>query len=378
MKSKIALVGFILTLTIMVEGFCFAGDIYDAKVQNISDREYEQAVINLIDNAKESIVVGMYYITTKVDTNNPVKLLLNDLVEAEQRGVGVRLYINTKLPDMSYDELKAEDEFKVLKDAGCELFFMPPGRRLHDKLVIVDERYLAEGSANWSVSALKNNFESMTLIESPELAKEKIDRLETIYRIQKEKYADRDRSPIYLSSIAKELEIKDSLVKSKKYFPKMLSIHDRRAMDLYLILLAYSQQSGSSSFFLNLEDVGLGLKMLESWDDESLRRQVIRSLRTLQYGYNLIEVEFNHGADARVKILPVKGKTFRIKTAVIDSYNKDIPQRLKCLRLIKALLSKEGKDLDSMPQKEIVRRFHISERTLEKALADLKNKQSLS
>jgi len=74
----------------MVEGFCFAGEIYDAKVRDVSDREYEQAVINLIDNAKESIVVGMYYITTKVDTNNPVKLLLNDLVEAEERGVEVR------------------------------------------------------------------------------------------------------------------------------------------------------------------------------------------------------------------------------------------------------------------------------------------------
>ena len=130
MKSKAALIIFILTLAIMVEGFCFAGEVYDAKVRDVSDREYEQAVINLIDNAKESIVVGMYYITTKVDTNNPVKLLLNDLVEAEERGVEVRLYINTRLPDMSYEELKAEDEFKALKDAGCELYFIPPGCRL--------------------------------------------------------------------------------------------------------------------------------------------------------------------------------------------------------------------------------------------------------
>ena len=36
-------------------------------------------------------------------------------------------------------------------------------------------------------------------------------------------------------------------------------------------------------------------------------------------------------------------------------------------------LEKEGKDLDSVPQKEIMRRFHIAERTLEKALADLKS-----
>ena len=370
MKSKALLIIFILTLTIMVEGFCFAGETYDAKVSDVSDREYEQAVINLIDNAKESIVVGMYYITTQVDTNNPVKLLLNDLVEAEERGVEVRLYINTKLPDMSYDELKAEDEFKTLKDVGCELYFIPPGRRLHDKLVIVDKRYLLEGSANWSVSALKNNFESMTLIESPELAREKIDRLETIYRVQNDKASDKERSPLCLSSIVEELEIKDLLITSKKYFPKMLKVHDRRAMDLYLILLAYSQKLDKSSFFLDLEDVALGLGMPESWDNEALRRQVIRSLRTLKHGYRLIEVEFNHDADARVKILPVKGESFIIKTAIIDSYNKDVPQRLKSLFLIEALLEKEGKDLDSIKQREIVKRFHISERTLEKVLSE--------
>jgi len=375
LKPKVALLIIILTLTIMVEGFCFAGEVYDAKVSDVSDREYEQAVINLIDNAKESIIVGMYYITTKVDTNNPVKLLLNDLVEAEERGVEVRLYINTKLPDMSYDELKSEDEFKVLKDAGCELYFIPPGRRLHDKLVIVDKRYLLEGSANWSVSALKNNFESMTLIESPELSIEKVDRLETIYKIQSKKHSIKERSPLYLSSIAKDLEIKNILVTNKKYFPKMLTVHDRRAMDLYLILLAYSQKLEKNNFFLNLEDVGLGLGMPESWDNEAVRRQVIRSLRTLKHGYHLIKVEFNHDADARVEILPVKGESFIIKTNIIDSYNKDVPQRLKSLLLIKAFLEKEGKDLNSVSQKELVRRFHISERTLDKVLAEIGKQQ---
>ena len=48
-------------------------------------------------------------------------------------------------------------------------------------------------------------------------------------------------------------------------------------------------------------------------------------------------------------------------------------QRFKFLLLVKALIEKEGKTLDSMSQKEIMRRFHIAERTLEKALADLKN-----
>ena len=244
MKSKAVLIIFILTLTIIGGGFCFAGEFYPAKVSDISDREYEQAVIGLIDNAQKSVVIGMYHISTQLELNNPVKLLLNDLVEAEKRGVQVRIYLNTKFPDVSYKELVDEDEFKALKEAGCELYFIPPGRKLHDKVVIVDRRYVVEGSMNWSIIALKNNFESATLIDSPGLAKEKIARLEKIYKMQKEKEEDseRVRKPLYVDSIIDKIKVKKALLEDERYFPKMLKVSDRRAMDLYLILLAYSQK----------------------------------------------------------------------------------------------------------------------------------------
>ena len=330
----------------------------------------------MIDNAKESVVIGMYHISTQLKANNPVKLFLNDLVEAEERGVEVRIYLNTKFPDVSYEELVGKDEFKRLKDAGCELYFIPEGRKLHDKGVIVDKRYVVEGSMNWSIIALKNNFESVTLIDSPGLAKEKIARLERIYQIQKEKEegGEKERSPLYLDSIIDKMQIKKALLEDERYFPGMLKSSDRRVMDLYLILVAYSQKLKKDEFFLRLEDTALGLGLPESWDDESLRRQVIKALRTLEDRYNLIEVEFSYASDAHVTILPVQGKSFIIETDTLDSHDKGIPQRLKFLLLVKALLEKEGKDLDAVPQKEIMRRFHIAERTLEKALADMKNR----
>jgi len=48
------------------------------------------------------------------------------------------------------------------------------------------------------------------------------------------------------------------------------------------------------------------------------------------------------------------------------------------LLLVKALLGEDGKDLDSMSQKEIMQRVHIAERTLEKALADLKKQRGIT
>jgi len=374
LKSKILLVVFILTLTIIGGGFCFAGEFYSAKVRDISDRGYEEAVIELIDNAEESVVIGMYHISTRLKANNPVKLLLNDLVEAEERGAEVRIYLNTKFPDVSYEELIGKDEFKRLEDVGCEVYFIPQGRKLHDKVVIVDRRYVVEGSMNWSIIALRNNFESATLIDSPELAEEKIARLERIYQIQKEKEepGERVRTPLYVDSIIERIEIKKALIEDERYFPGMLKASDHRVMDLYLILAAYSQKLGKPKFFLNLEDAGLGLGLPVSWDDESLRRQVIKALRTLEDRYNLIEVEFSYGSDAHVIILPLLGEDFTIETDTLDPRDKEIPQRLKFLLLVKALLEKEGKDLDVVPQREIMRRFYITERTLEKALADLR------
>ncbi|MBU4311242.1 MAG: hypothetical protein KJ706_00800 [Candidatus Omnitrophica bacterium] len=127
-------------------------------------------------------------------------------------------------------------------------------------------------------------------------------------------------------------------------------------------------------FFLNLEDAGLGLGLPPAWDDESLRRQVIKALRTLEDRYGLIKVEFYHASDAHIAMLPISGEGITIETNIVGPHDKKISQRLKFLLLIKELLEKEGKDLDVVPQKEIMWRFHIAERTLEKALADLKNR----
>ncbi|MBD3296058.1 MAG: hypothetical protein GF392_01665, partial [Candidatus Omnitrophica bacterium] len=135
---------------------------YQATVRDISDREYEPAVIDLLDNAKESIVISMYII--KPSQKGPVALLLNDLAEALERGVAVDIYLNTKSTynDDYTDERKAL--FDQLEGKGAGIYEVDSTYRHHDKVIIVDSRFVVEGSTNWSVSALKSNFESDTLI----------------------------------------------------------------------------------------------------------------------------------------------------------------------------------------------------------------------
>ena len=89
-----------------------------AKVKDISDRAYEPEVIKLLDGARKSIVMSMYSISLGAKGNNPVKLLLNDLLEARERRVSVSLYLNTRFKGLEKDDARLSEspEIKKLQD----------------------------------------------------------------------------------------------------------------------------------------------------------------------------------------------------------------------------------------------------------------------
>jgi len=190
-----------------------ADDISPEKITDISDRKYEQALIDLLDNAKESIVVSMYGITPGAGEKNPVMLLLNDLLEARKRGVGVTMYLNTRFRDTDKSEgsFIMSPVFKELKGSGCDIYLIPSSRKLHDKLIIVDSRYVIIGSTNWSNSALRRNFESNTLIDSPRHAGEKLKRLEDVLKFVKSN-TEISGIPDYLEDLPEGISIPEEAI----------------------------------------------------------------------------------------------------------------------------------------------------------------------
>jgi len=149
----------------------------EARVADASDRAYEPAAIRLIDHAERSVAMSMYLVRESEDERHPVNRLLNDLVEAARRGVRVELYLNTRFKGGDPAKILETPALNRLRAAGGQVTGLPAHRRLHDKLLIVDERYILEGSTNWSISALMANWESNTLIDSPPLAKQKLRRV---------------------------------------------------------------------------------------------------------------------------------------------------------------------------------------------------------
>ena len=366
-----------LILTLLAQSIYAQETFLPAKVRDISDRAYEKAVIGLLDGAKESIVISMYDVTIGKSEQNPTQLLLNDLLEARQRGVEVVIYLNTdfRKRDITSKKLFKNINLKKLQEAGCVIHLMPSSPRLHDKLIIVDSRYVIEGSVNWSISALKSNFESATLIDSPELAKVKLSRLK---RMPLEPRAKKPPKPHYLDKLPKNINIPKAIIEDKEHFPQMLTRQDGRSMDLYLLLLGYSQDSGKHEFFIDLADMAVSLGMPDSWSNDTLRRQVIKSLKKLEERYNLIHINFSHSRDAWVELADIKGGIFPVSTIIINPKKKP-SQRLKFLLLIKALLEASGEDIYSIPKKDLAGRFHVHYCTIKEAFKELqKCKKNLS
>jgi len=345
-------------------------DFLPARVKDISDRAYELAVINLLDGAEKSIVISMYNISLFTKDKNPIRLLLGDLLEARQRGVTVTLYLNTRFKNTGKDPQKVirDPEFKRLKEAGCVIHLVPPRYRLHDKLIIVDGRYVVESSLNWSISALRGNFESATLIDSPELAKAKLLRLKTLPLTSKPVTKQPSR-PLYIEKLPKNITISKTLLLDKKYFPQMLTRHANRRMDLYLLLLAHSEITDKQEFFIDLEAMALSLDMPKSWSDSALRRQAIKSLKELDKRYNLIRVKFFHGKNAWVELSEVPGDTFKISSTLINFENMSM--RLKFLLIAKALLDSQSEDIHSISDRTLEKRFHVNHATMSAAIKEL-------
>ena len=363
----------ILAIFLITQAAYSADDFVSSRVKDISDRSYEEAVIGLLDNAQKSIDISMYSISLGTNTNNPVKLLLNDLLEARERDVEVTLYLNTRFRDSKKGGNSFAESliFKKLEKAGVLIHFIPSNRRLHDKLIVVDSRYVVEGSANWSISALKNNFESSTLIDSSDLAEVKLSRLRNflISSVSRDEKLD---TPAYIENLPKSLNLSKEFLLNKEYLSRMVTSSDKRAMSLYLLLLAHSQVTGKQEFIISLEAMALSLGMPDSWTYSALRRQVIKVLKKLQKRYQLIEVSFVHSRDANVILTDISGDTFAISSdSLIQPDNDKLTMRLKFLLIIQVLLKEGGEDLYSISKTALAKRFNVNLSTIKAAFNDL-------
>jgi phosphatidylserine/phosphatidylglycerophosphate/cardiolipin synthase-like enzyme len=114
----------------------------------LKNTEYYFDVLNQIKQAKSKIYLFVYQIEfTSSETSRP-RTLLNELVNAKNRGVDVKVMFNDD--SINVDKLRT-----FLSQNGIPY----KERDLHSKVVVIDDRLVYIGSSNWRVSSLQYNNE---------------------------------------------------------------------------------------------------------------------------------------------------------------------------------------------------------------------------
>lgn len=103
----------------------------------------KENILNLIKNAKKSIVIGMY--------NFSYKKFAKQLVSSSKNGIDVKIIL---------------DKSKIKKDNKLYKYFKKNGivvkvadRKLHTKVAVFDEKVAVLGSINWTKESFKDNYE---------------------------------------------------------------------------------------------------------------------------------------------------------------------------------------------------------------------------
>jgi len=128
-------------------------------VQNYFSPEddLEAAIDREIRKATNSIYVMAFALSDKT--------MFRSLVDMAKKGV--RVYT---LFDLELARQKSSLS-QVLKDQGISVRISANNGQMHHKVIVIDEKIVVTGSANFSASAFKSNDENMIIFECPPLAK---------------------------------------------------------------------------------------------------------------------------------------------------------------------------------------------------------------
>jgi hypothetical protein len=328
-------------------------------VLDASDRDYLETVLALFDGAEKEIVIALYLIEPGGKT---VNRLLEGLLLARERGVSVRLLLNTNFRFSPKTEVGNGPWFERLAAAGVQITALLPSRRLHDKLIVIDGRYVVDGSMNWSEAALTSNFESATIVDSQSYASKKLERIAamTLPRPPRSAPAKKKDPGRPLIEVPETVQA-PAVILEKDYLPRMIRNSDMRAADFYLLLLGQAEAARTNSFEIDLEAAGLALELPKIWTRSAVRRQMIKSLKKLSGHYRLLEYKLPYAGNAHVELKQLPGEGVRIPGLLLSANHLARASTAETfLAIAGEALKKEGVAIDSLSAPELEKRFGIS------------------
>lgn len=134
----------------------------------LSRGAYYKELQEVLKNAEKSISVMMYLITYKGRLRQPADKLVNLLVDAHERGVEVKVLLESSTEEFVTQANRRAAAY--LKKKGVDVRIYPVYPIMHAKLVIIDGYISIVGSHNWTLASTRSNVESSVLIKSERIA----------------------------------------------------------------------------------------------------------------------------------------------------------------------------------------------------------------
>ncbi|MFC1643917.1 phospholipase D-like domain-containing protein [Candidatus Omnitrophota bacterium] len=250
----------------------------------------------------------------------------------------------------------------------------------HDKLIIVDSRYVVVGSHNWSIKALKQNNEASSIIDSPQLAREYLSRVRNFpleeERLARQTQLEELRNPPPLPENTK-INLPKALLEDKNLLPRMLSRREKRTFNAYFLLILRGYAAGRGTlpeeFPVSVADLADELKIPIFWAVKRHRwNKVSDILHELRDYYGLIDIDFRYGPEEWVHIKKLAGDTFPVEADFFEAATLNARStRAKFVYLLKALLKEEGKTLDTYTKEELAEKYHIGLKQLRWGMREL-------
>ena len=121
------------------------------------DKTVEKALVPLVEKAKSYVYLPVFVITHKK--------LTKALIDAKNRGVDIKIILDATSVRSNHTT------HEILREAGIPLKTENYAGKVHNKSMIIDDKYVITGSMNFSNSGENRNDENCLVIENSELAK---------------------------------------------------------------------------------------------------------------------------------------------------------------------------------------------------------------
>ena len=152
---------------------------FPSRISLLPNREYAEALLQGIRNARSSIACSFYLFKTGEGRGNIPRRIAEELIRARHRGIAVTVILEKS--SVPTDPLNDDNRntASLLVRGGVMVRFDSPGTTSHSKVVVIDKRHVYLGSHNLTQAALLHNNELSAHIDSPEIAEQALSFLET-------------------------------------------------------------------------------------------------------------------------------------------------------------------------------------------------------